>query len=588
LKLLDFQITNYRNILDSGIVPVGKIAALVGQNECGKSNLLEALYKLNPFQPANYNLSSDWPIDRWAEQDPSAMVCAARFEIEDADLEKLFSAAPPVEPRTASLARPLLVTVRKGYSNKLDCEWNQVITGILDDSKANAWVQMNMPKCVYMDDYATFEGRAELDQLITKIDQNGGDGRGEAALNERERTILITLQLAALKLRDLHGKSGAPQNRSIRGFDTSAASRHLTQQFKQKWRQKAVKFNIRVDGPTLDILVEDQGLEAFIPLQQRSRGFQWYVSFIWRFTYASRGQFANCILLLDEPGVHLHHEGHRDLIEFFNSLTETNQLIFTTHLSTMLDLGQPEAIKIVEVRDHHASVRNSMVSSQRVPMMVIEQALGLSAGMSGLLGARKNVVVEGITDVLVIHKLAGVIEKSGGQGIRDDVYLIPAKGASKTPMYAGFMMGNRIPSAILLDSDEAGEEARKKIGELRVLGTDDTTVPIPKVLMLGKVMGDSAVVEIEDVFPLGFYIDCVNEAYGTNLREADLPEVGNTSAAARIESALKAKGRATALDKELIAAVLQRRFQSMHVKDDLPPGTENKAAKLIAAINAAF
>lgn len=582
MKLIQFQIKNYRNIIDSGVVPIGQIAAIVGQNECGKSNLLEALNKLNPFQPEKYSLGTDWPIDRWSEQDATAIVCTAEFEIEQPDLEKLMAAAPPKEPRGGSLNQPVMVTVKKGYENKPHFEWNQVITGILDDEKANAWVAANMPKCVYMDDYATFEGRAELDALITKIDQHG-----LKSLDEREKTILITLELAALKLKDLHAKSGGSETRSLRGFDTSAASRHLTQQFKHKWRQKAVKFNIRVDGPTMDILVEDQGLEAFIPLDQRSRGFQWYVSFIWRFTYASKGQFANCILLLDEPGVHLHHEGHRDLVDFFKALAETNQLIYTTHLSTMLDMGAPEALKIMEVKDHHASVRNSMVSAQRVPMMVIEQALGLAAGMSGLLGARKNLVVEGVTDVLVLHKLSGVLQKASRASLRDDLYLIPARGASKTPMYAGFMMGNQIPAAVLLDSDKAGEEARKKIGELKVLATNDAAVSVPKVLMLGKVV-DSTVIEIEDLFPLDFYLGCINEAYGTNLKESDLPQDGNASAAARIEVTLKAKGRATELDKELVAGVLQRRFQGMQKLDDLPAGTSDKAGKLIAAINAAF
>jgi hypothetical protein len=96
------------------------------------------------------------------------------------------------------------------------------------------------------------------------------------------------------------------------------------------------------------------------------------------------------------------------------------------------------------------------------------------------------------------------------------------------------------------------------------------------------------VFEIEDLFPLTFYLDVVNEAYGTNLKEADVPDTAGTSAASRIEAALKAKGRATELDKELVAAALQRRFQTLHKKEDLPTGTAEKAAKLVGAINSAF
>jgi predicted ATPase len=48
VKLISFQILNYRSINDSGNIAVGKITSLVGRNEAGKSNLLLALQTLNP------------------------------------------------------------------------------------------------------------------------------------------------------------------------------------------------------------------------------------------------------------------------------------------------------------------------------------------------------------------------------------------------------------------------------------------------------------------------------------------------------------------------------------------------------------
>jgi energy-coupling factor transporter ATP-binding protein EcfA2 len=48
VKLIEFQISNYRSINDSGPIKVGKITSLVGRNESGKSNLLLALQTLNP------------------------------------------------------------------------------------------------------------------------------------------------------------------------------------------------------------------------------------------------------------------------------------------------------------------------------------------------------------------------------------------------------------------------------------------------------------------------------------------------------------------------------------------------------------
>ncbi len=48
MKLTGFQILHYRNIIDSGWIDTGNISSIVGQNECGKSNLLRAAKKF-PF-----------------------------------------------------------------------------------------------------------------------------------------------------------------------------------------------------------------------------------------------------------------------------------------------------------------------------------------------------------------------------------------------------------------------------------------------------------------------------------------------------------------------------------------------------------
>lgn len=79
MKLAEFKVTNYRNIRGSGWITVNDISAFVGQNEAGKSNLFEALYRINPFTPnETYNIDEDWPVDAWGDRDPSATVCEAR------------------------------------------------------------------------------------------------------------------------------------------------------------------------------------------------------------------------------------------------------------------------------------------------------------------------------------------------------------------------------------------------------------------------------------------------------------------------------------------------------------------------------
>lgn len=585
MRFLKFRVRNFRNVLDSGWVDVSPITAFVGQNECGKSNLLQALERLLPYENQKFDLEEDWPIDKWGERDAKATVCEAVFALDDVETAAVLKESeppPPAEaPPVARHAWPaqLEAVVSRGYTNALAIEWAEDFPAECDKKRADAWLTTRLPKCVYMDDYLTFSGHADIAALQAK----GGNVTGS------ERTILTLLELAGLTLEQLNTRGGSDEGRTRRGFDTNAASRHLSKQFVHMWKQRPVKFSLRVDATTFDVLVEDEGLDAFVPLKKRSRGFQWFVSFIWRFTHASKGAYSNCILLLDEPGVYLHHAGHRDLLAFLEQLSPSNVVLYTTHLSTMLDNGFPERLRIMEVHDHHSQVKRGVVSNQREPMMVIEAALGLTPGMSGLLGARQNLIVEGVDEWVILNKLSGLAKASGKPGLSDRVFLIAAHGASKTPMFASFFAGNGWDSGVLLDLDSAGEAARKKIQEQCSTQIAATTGARFRVFLLGKAVGSlKAEFAIEDLFPDDFYLSCVNEAYGTNLGAVDIPELDSPQVCKRVEAALVKKGRITELNKGPILAALQRRFDAMRSLDDLPAGTADLVLKLFAKINQEF
>ena len=157
--------------------------------------------------------------------------------------------------------------------------------------------------------------------------------------------------------------------------------------------QKKVRFHIEIDGPTLNIFAEDDAVGMPVRLHRRSSGFRWHVSFAWKFTHASKGLYQGCILLLEEPGIHLHHSVQRDLLEVFERLSESNTILYTTHLASMVDPAFPERVRIVETEENHATVKSGVVSSQRAPMAVVELALGLTGDMSGLLGNRQTLIV---------------------------------------------------------------------------------------------------------------------------------------------------------------------------------------------------
>ena len=49
--LKKFRIQKYKAVQDTGWIDIENLTALVGKNEAGKTTILKALHKLNPFEP---------------------------------------------------------------------------------------------------------------------------------------------------------------------------------------------------------------------------------------------------------------------------------------------------------------------------------------------------------------------------------------------------------------------------------------------------------------------------------------------------------------------------------------------------------
>ena len=103
------------------------------------------------------------------------------------------------------------------------------------------------------------------------------------------------------------------------------------------------------------------------------------------------------------------------MLEVFERPSATNTILYTTHLASMIDLANPERVRIVEVKDNHSMVKKGVVSSQRAPAAVIEIALGLTGGMSGLLRTRQTLIVEGGDEALLLQKISGILRSASSR-----------------------------------------------------------------------------------------------------------------------------------------------------------------------------
>ncbi len=159
MELFEFRVWKYRNIEDSGPIKVNSVTAFVGQNEAGKSNLFDALYRVNPFvEEDEYNIDEDWPVDDWGSQDTDAKVCEAKFHLSPTEILSLWQASHPFfasevdnAEETQSSTEPTvpeeaIVNASKYYDQDRLIDLDSEGSGELDVDKRDKWIENNLPK----------------------------------------------------------------------------------------------------------------------------------------------------------------------------------------------------------------------------------------------------------------------------------------------------------------------------------------------------------------------------------------------------------------------------------------------------------
>jgi 5S rRNA maturation endonuclease (ribonuclease M5) len=232
--------------------------------------------------------------------------------------------------------------------------------------------------------------------------------------------------------------------------------------------------------------VSDDRRPEEVKLESRSTGLQWFLSFFLVFLVESRGEHANAILLLDEPGHSLHPLAQRDLSAFFANLSKTNQIVYTTHSPFLIDADRLERARKVYIgadgttkatdnlRYEEGNDRNSGAA------YAVHSALNLSISESLLVGC-EPVIVEGRADQIYMTTIKTLLI-SGGLITPGRELVFPPGGGTRTARTVASILTGRDDSLpfMLLDGDTMGLRMRTELQsslysekkEL-VLNTDD-------------------------------------------------------------------------------------------------------------------
>ena len=404
-----------------------------------------------------------------------------------------------------------LLTELDGFAGEL----NAPLPNDMIDLRTHA--RKTMPSFVYYTNYGNLDSEIYLPHVIQNMQRNDLGAKEQAKV----RTLKVLFEFVSLKPeeilelgRDFKAPAGQParqptddeiaaiaEKKKERSILLQSASTKLTQEFRSWWKQGEYRFRFEADGDHFRIWVSDDKRPEEVELEGRSTGLQWFLSFYLVFLVESRDTHAGAILLLDEPGTSLHPLAQKDLSAFFDGLSRSNQLVYTTHSPFLIDSDRLDRARKVYVTANGTTkstpdLRESEGDdkAQRASGYAVYAALGLTVAESLLLGCTV-VIVEGTSDQMYLSAIKTIMIGQGKITPHRELVFPPAGGAKGVKVVASILTGRdeALPIA-LFDSDATGKATAQQLASSLYADAKE------RVLQVGTFTGlDGS--EIEDLIP---------------------------------------------------------------------------------------
>jgi len=603
--LKKFRVTKFRSIKDSGWISTDDLTCLVGTNESGKTNLLVALWKLNPANNEPITPLIDYPRKQYVDYrdtNGEEIFIQAELELSDTVSEEIshklgfhkelvrtvrigrkyngvyeiefpisqLSTIPSSE--LSSILENILrqfskselqtkedestlsdiqnkltelhekskkkeeikqadvvaiedefdnfissnykrkVNINSFFNDQLKPEFSKLISvfeenGISTNETVDKIVKDNLPFFVYYSDYGNLDSEIYLPHVIDNLKRNDL-GEKERAKVRSLKVLFEFVRLSPSEILELGKETiqnvtdatieSEKDNKKKREILLQSASNKLTQEFKEWWKQGNYRFRFQADGNHFRIWVSDDLRTEEVELEGRSRGLQWFFSFFLVFLVESKDSHSNCILLLDEPGLSLHPIAQFNLIDFFNSLSGENQLLYTTHSPFLVDPNDLGNVKALYVGDDGTSIiSEDLRAKEKIAeksIYPIHAAIGLTVSDTLLLGS-VPVLVEGPSDQIYLQLIKNHLIGLSKFNLGKELVFIPTGGVKGMSPVIKILLGreNELPIA-LMDSDKQGEQKIKQLRNGLYKDEKEKVIPVADILGEGEY-------EIEDLLP---------------------------------------------------------------------------------------
>ena len=530
MKLIKFRIQNYKSIRDSGWCYLASdITILAGQNESGKTAILEAL---RDFDKTAAIPQDSFPVD--SDDTPVIEMC---FEI-DEELRSELDCDAVGEDVWGHISKHG-VTIVKYHDGRytLGTEINRLLNKqrdkcesallevekiVGDLSRIKKLSRIVVPEISggdlaatrtrvvrYVDAIRPLLQNFAFDFLHRQIKDLVGESQPDQLLNSirghipnfiffDDRGVLpyeIPFQKAKdnpppsvqdfteITNLDLDEVINAPDSQKRRMI-LRQHSAEIPREFLHCWKQSKLELSLSQDSGNLVFDITESGNTSLFKPKQRSKGLQWFLSF---YLHLKAKQGGKNILLIDEPGLYLHASAQKDVLEILKDISCESQVVFSTHSPYLMDVQRLDRVRLVSKSDKDGTriEKINKGATGAAALTPVVTAIGLDLSNSFSIVGKKNVLLEGISDYYFLQAFRHCSKT-------DDVSLIPSTGATNIPQLVSLLIGWGLEFLVVLDNDGEGIRVADEL-------KSELMVPESRIVFVSKQKECS----IEDLFTHG-------------------------------------------------------------------------------------
>ena len=547
------SISNYRSIsnLTLKIDKIGKSTCLIllGKNETGKSSILKAISLLNKESLANYEQDCNKKARKLKED--ISVELDLKFESFESYKKMFGEWGIPESLQDKVVIKRVLYTVSIDVSNDKEyyltiyLESDKVfsdflyssLTGLISDVSdvydgGDVLTESNV-KSIVGDEYSLLK-KSELEhhleeKMLTMIEENTPSSLFWEPSNDYLINESIDLDLFAddnniskplknifniAKVEDVKDRVELIRdNIEEKSELKEVLAKSITEYINKVWPEHSINIFIEIENMMCSVMIEDKDdPHPKYNMNQRSDGFKQFMSILLNLSIENKDKgVRGKIILLDEPEVHLHPSGIRDLRDEILKIGEENIVIISTHSLYFID-------KLHLGRHYKVSKNKSITEIKQIEENnpyeeeVIYEALGTSIYEH----IQPNMIVfEGKTDKDIFDAFS---YKFRTELKPVSIGTISADGVDKIPQYTKFIDGKFVKGFVLVDSDNAGEKVKKVVLNSSAFSADNT-FEINDLLDTGKKA------TLEDLYPKDVIESLISNNFSININLDDTPVV---------------------------------------------------------------